>query len=66
MLSCEGYKMFKGTMLVDYKNGMKPFPVTGTWLFKPDNGYWYVTPTKDFPWGTSFKEKMVTVLEEIA
>ena len=42
MLTCEGYKMLKGTAVVYPKNEPgRSIPISGTWLYKPDTGYWY-------------------------
>lgn len=40
MLTCEGYKMFKGIMKIK-PIAFDPFEVEGTWLFKPEYGCWY-------------------------
>lgn len=64
MLKCNGYKMFKGKVLVDFQNGAKPFPVEGTWLHKPEDACWYLAPTDGYPWGYSFDDKFVTILED--
>lgn len=40
MLTCEGYKMFKGIMKI--KPAIKEvFNLEGTWLFKPEYECWY-------------------------
>lgn len=39
-LTCEGYKMFYGTMLISPRNS-DPFTINGDWLFKPDTQCWY-------------------------
>lgn len=42
-LTCEGYKMFKGTATVRPKNPkFDAFNVYGTWLYKPEYDCWYV------------------------
>lgn len=41
MLESEGYKMFRGTVTVDYGNGHQPFKEYGDWLYKPDKDTWY-------------------------
>lgn len=66
MLRCEGFKMFRGKMLVDFQNGATPFSVEGTWLHKPNDEYWYLAPTQGYPWGSSFEEKFVTILEDVS
>lgn len=35
MLTCEGYKMFRGTMTITPLNGHEPYDKHGTWLYKP-------------------------------
>ena len=50
-LSCEGYKMFYGTMLITPKNDIKAFTLNGDWLFKPDTNCWYCR-------GSSFPENI--------
>ena len=50
MLSCDGYKMFHGTVKVtpvirpDGTRWKKPFDLTGTWLYKPNFECWYCKP----------------------
>lgn len=50
MLTCDGYKMFYGTVRVtpttlpDGKRWKEPFDLTGTWLYRPDTRYWYCQP----------------------
>lgn len=50
MLKCDGYKMFHGSVRItpviraDGMRWKEPFDLTGTWLFKPDTGYWYCKP----------------------
>lgn len=45
MLQCEGYKMFKGIMIItpkpvgDYK--IPPMDIEGVWLYKPEYDCWY-------------------------
>ena len=41
MMTCEGYKMFRGTMRINPVNNNAPFTVSGTWLYKPDVDTWY-------------------------
>lgn len=42
MLSCEGYKMFLGTMKIKPKNAnISAFEVYGHWLYKADTNCWY-------------------------
>lgn len=40
MLKCDGYKMFHGTVKVTpVRKDVKPFDVTGTWLYKPAEAF---------------------------
>ena len=64
MLTCEGYKMFKGSAVIDRETD--PMYVYGRWLYRPDTGYWYVNGSPAFPWGTSFPADRVTPLEDNA
>lgn len=58
MLTCEGYKMFKGTAtIVPASDRMKPFDVKGTWLYKPEHDTWYVS-------GSSFPAQIVTDIRD--
>ena len=42
MICVEGYKAFHGDMIVTPKNPeIKPFTMTGDWLYKPETGCWY-------------------------
>lgn len=43
MLECEGYKMFLGTATITpvAQSRLKPFDVSGAWLYKPDTDCWY-------------------------
>lgn len=42
MIKVEGYKAFRGTMLITPKNPQfEPFTVTGEWLYKPEYDCWY-------------------------
>lgn len=59
MLTCEGYKMFKGTMRVEPKSVCFPREdVYGTWLYKPDTDYWYCN-------GRSYSPRIVTLVEDL-
>ena len=43
MLSCEGYKMFKGSARIVPPNPkFPPRAEEGTWLYKPEHDCWYV------------------------
>lgn len=58
MLTCEGYKMFKGSAVVTPKDPRFPqITVVGTWLYKPDTGCWYCA-------GGSFMESIVSDFKE--
>lgn len=66
MLQCEGYKMFKGTMrLLARLPGANDILYTGTWLYRPDNRMWYLNGCPDYPFGTSFHEDRVQIVEEV-
>lgn len=49
MLSCEGYKMFRGSMKVG------AHVVEGVWLYKPEYNCWYCN-------GSSYPAEVCTVL----
>lgn len=56
-LSCEGYKMFYGTMLITPQvTSLPSFTESGDWLYKPDTKCWYCN-------GRSFPE---SVCQQIA
>lgn len=58
MLTCEGYKMFYGTMEITPRNPeFKPFIVEGTWLYKPEYGCWYCK-------GQSYMASICKVIED--
>lgn len=58
MLQAEGYKMFRGTIKVTPKNtNIKPFELTGTWLYKSYTECWYGN-------GRSFPKDIVTIVED--
>lgn len=61
MLECEGYKMFHGSALISpcKSSGVKPFRMTGDWLYKPEYGCWYVG-------GHSYSENIVSDFQEEA
>ena len=54
MLTCEGYKMFKGIMKIK-PISIDPFEVEGTWLFKPEYGCWYCK-------GSSYSESICEII----
>ena len=39
MLGVDGYRMFRGTMIIELISGRKT--VSGTWLYRPDTDCWY-------------------------
>ncbi len=53
MLSCEGYKMFRGWATIVPKNGKSPYKVYGDWLYKPEWECWYCA-------GSSYPKEIVT------
>ena len=58
MLKCEGYKMFRGKMLITPTTGIRhPFEIEGTWLYKPDYDCWYCG-------GDSFPAEICSVIED--
>ena len=58
MLSCEGYKMFYGTVTINPKNSNPSFDLTGTWLYKPEHNCWYCQP--DMGFSRSFTADILT------
>lgn len=58
ILVCEGYKMFRGKMLITPKcDNIKPFEVEGVWLYKPEYDCWYCK-------GSSYCANICTIVEE--
>ncbi len=58
MIKVEGYKAFRGTMLITPKNqSIKPMKMYGDWLYKPDCDCWYGC-------GSSFSADICEVVEE--
>lgn len=58
MINVDGYKAFNGTMqIIPICEEIKPFELTGDWLYKPDTGCWYGK-------GTSFPSEMCKIIEE--
>ena len=58
MLSCENYKMFRGTATIVPKNPkFPPFEVTGDWLYKGEWKTWYCR-------GSSYPESIVQDIRE--
>jgi hypothetical protein len=58
MLTCEGYKMFKGKMLITPRNlSLLPKVLEGTWLYKPEHNCWYCG-------GSSFAANICEVKED--
>lgn len=42
MIKVEGYKAFRGTMVITPKKPeIKPFEIEGDWLYKPEENCWY-------------------------
>jgi hypothetical protein len=41
MIFVEGYRAFRGIMLITPKNGVPPFELDGDWLYKPEYNCWY-------------------------
>lgn len=59
MLTCEGYKMFYGMATVTPINPKFPQQtITGTWLYKPEYGCWYVN-------GDSYPAEIVSDFHEV-
>ena len=59
MISCEGYKMFRGKMNIIPKNPKFPCQeIEAIWLYKPDMKCWYGA-------GSSYVEEICTVVKEI-
>ena len=55
MLSCEGYKMFRGcAKIVPPNSKFPPFEEHGDWLYKPEYDCWYVN-------GHSYPAKVVDI-----
>ena len=66
MLQCEGYKMFKGTMrFLARLPGTEDRLYTGTWLYKPDLRYWFLNGCPGYPFGTSFAEERVQIVQDL-
>ena len=56
MLECEGYKMMRGTMVIEPVSA-EPYKLRGTWLFKPEYRCWFCK-------GASYPEEIVTLYED--
>lgn len=69
MLSCEGYKMFHGTVHIspvvraDGTRWKEPFDLAGVWLYKPDTGYWYCKSDEN-GWVSSFSDSIMSDFRE--
>ena len=63
MLTCEGYKMFKGRARVRFLRG-NIRELDGVWLYRPDTDMWYLNGNPDFRWGSSFYREDVEILSE--
>jgi len=58
VIQCEGIKAFRGSATIKPRNDtIRPFTITGDWVFKPDTGCWYCN-------GRSFTENIVTDIHE--
>jgi len=58
MLTCEGYKMFKGSALMTPRSDrFPPRRISGTWLYKPEHDCWYVN-------GSSFPAEVISEIQE--
>ena len=59
MINCEGFKAFRGTMMVSPipSSGIKPFEISGDWLYKPEYKCWYGG-------GRSFSVDICTVVKD--
>ena len=54
IICVEGYKAFRGIMQITPKNPkIKPFELSGEWLYKPDTKCWYGN-------GSSYPEEICT------
>ena len=56
MLNCEGYRMMRGTMVVEPIGG-KSYKMHGVWLYKPEFDCWYCN-------GASYPAAIVTIYED--
>lgn len=66
MLTCDGYKMFHGSVTVHPVNGRPPYVKTGTWMYKPETRYWYCEedePTTTL-WAVGYSPKILTNFKE--
>ena len=66
MLTCDGYKMFHGTVKVspailpDGTRWREPFDLTGTWLLKPESPrIWFCEPDGN-GWARSFEADILS------
>lgn len=58
MLTCEGYKMFWGRLLiVPVMPGRDPYTETGVCLYKPEHDCWYIN-------GSSYPADICRVVED--
>ena len=67
MLTCEGYKMFRGRMTVTpgpLATKREPYKLHGTFLFRPDLDVWFCSGDPMFPLGTSVPAGMCSDFEE--
>lgn len=58
MIKVEGYKAFRGEMIITpLVSTIKPFTVSGDWLYKPDTKCWYCG-------GRSYPQEVCSVLSD--
>ena len=59
MISCEGYKMFRGIMRIVPKNPKFPcVDINAFWLYKPEYDCWYGN-------GSSYPAEICEVIEDV-
>lgn len=65
MICVDGYKAFRGTMLVTPVNSIYPaFKVSGDFLYKPEYDCWYCRPN-DGGFSRSFTADICEVVEDV-
>lgn len=62
MYIVDGYKMAEGTATVRFLE--RESQVEGVFLYRPDTDLWYMAPTPEYPWGTSFSRKELIKIEQ--
>ena len=66
MLSCDGYKMFHGTVRItpvvrpDGTRWREPFDLTGVWFYRPDVDTWYCKPDEVGAWTESWSPDILS------